>query len=312
METRAKSIGKGGVLKYACPANCGDEEIINASFAGNPALGERIYVDIHDGAKGSLAAAQKHVANFKKAGSKARVVVWETNTARHDFSRVIDEGSDLNDLQRGGSSDDARVDSRVQSFCMEKSAHDPGLDTQHHFLGDQGAVFFTANQTWGQPPFYVHQMILDTPGQDLVLDVHVDVGKAAAVWTQTQLKEGNGTLVMTKEHHQDGGGAPPKNTLNVLAAKSHAGDSVVLRVVNNGLTTVNITVDFTGTGGDSVKVPSRYTLSTLASPDGDQLIDNPISDPTRHSPVVSPSVPFDPKKQIAIPAVSFQILVFAM
>ena len=33
MEARAKSIGKGGVLKYACPANCGDDAVINASFA---------------------------------------------------------------------------------------------------------------------------------------------------------------------------------------------------------------------------------------------------------------------------------------
>lgn len=87
MEARAKSIGKGGVLKYACPANCGDAAVIAASFAGSPPLGERVYVDVHDGAKQSLSAARSHVANFKRAGSKARVVVWETNTARHDFSR---------------------------------------------------------------------------------------------------------------------------------------------------------------------------------------------------------------------------------
>jgi hypothetical protein len=36
METRAKSIGMGGLLRYACPANCGDDAVINASFAGTP------------------------------------------------------------------------------------------------------------------------------------------------------------------------------------------------------------------------------------------------------------------------------------
>ena len=36
METRAKSIGMGGLLRYGCPANCGDDAVINASFAGTP------------------------------------------------------------------------------------------------------------------------------------------------------------------------------------------------------------------------------------------------------------------------------------
>jgi hypothetical protein len=100
--------------------------------------------------------------------------VWETNTARHDFSRVLAEGVDLNDLQRAGQHDDARVDSRVESFCMEKSGHDPCLDTRHGFCGDQGAIFFAPNATWAQPPFWVHQMIAHAPGQDLVVDAQVD------------------------------------------------------------------------------------------------------------------------------------------
>lgn len=89
--------------------------------------------------------------------------------------RVVAEASDINDLQRAGWAEDARVDSRVESFCMEKSGHDPCLDTKHGFCGDQGAVFFTPNATWAQPPFYVHQMIVDTPGQDLLLSASVAV-----------------------------------------------------------------------------------------------------------------------------------------
>ena len=102
MEAAAAKLGKGGLLRYACPNNCGADDIINASFAGSPPLGDRVYVDIHDGATNSLGAARSIVSKFAAAGSKARVVVWETNTARHDFSRVVAEGSGLNDLQREG------------------------------------------------------------------------------------------------------------------------------------------------------------------------------------------------------------------
>ena len=44
------------------------------------------------------------------------------------------------------------LDTRVESFCMEKSGHDFGLDSAQHFLGDQGSVFFLPNMTYAQPP----------------------------------------------------------------------------------------------------------------------------------------------------------------
>ena len=280
MEGRAKALGRGGKLKYACPGNCGNNAIINASFAGSPPLGAQVYLDIHDGATGSLNAATNVVDAFKQAGSKARVVVWETNTARHDFSRVVDEGADLNDLQRAGWKDDARVDSRVESFCMEKSAHDPCLDAQNGFCGDQGAIFFTENATWAQPPFYVHQMILDSPGQDLLLDAQVS------------------------------GGPSQRQPLNVLAAKSHAGDTVVLRVVNSGAAAVNITVRFSA--GDASRTPSSFAVQRLAAPGGVVTTDNPVWDPARHSPVAVPAAPFEPAAPLAVPPVSFSIYTFAM
>jgi hypothetical protein len=52
MERAAARLGKGGVLRYACPANCGDDVVINASFAGSPPLAERVYIDVHDGCAG--------------------------------------------------------------------------------------------------------------------------------------------------------------------------------------------------------------------------------------------------------------------
>jgi hypothetical protein len=51
------------------------------------------------------------------------LVNWETNTKRHDFSRLVVEGVDMNHLQAarmgGNGNDSLRLDSRVESFCME-------------------------------------------------------------------------------------------------------------------------------------------------------------------------------------------------
>ena len=222
-----------------------------------------------------------------------------------DFSRVVAEGSDLNDLQRAGWADDARVDSRVESFCMEKSGHDPCLDTQHGFCGDQGAIFFTPNATWGQPPFYVHEMILNTAGQDHIIDAEVLAG---------------------------GGGSDPEGAshgLNVLAAISNAKDKIVLRVANPTTASINVTIEFGPSSaaasssapstGDTVSVravpPTSYVVTTLASTTGTAEgpdTDNPVWDTRRHSPVVSAQTPFEPKKQMLVPAVSFSIYVFSM
>eukprot|EP01051_Picozoa_sp_SAG22_P017068 SAG22_NODE_2549_length_2457_cov_1.877014_1_plen_392_part_00 len=305
MEARAKSIGKGGVLRYACPANCGDSAVINASFAGSPPLGGRVYLDVHDSAKQSLSAARGHAAQFKQAGSLARVVVWETNTARHDFSRVVAEASDINDLQRAGWMDDARVDSRVESFCMEKSGHDPCLDTKHGFCGDQGAVFFAPNQTWAQPPFYVHQMIATTPGQDLLLAATV-AGRVNA--THPGCKNCKNC------------DAFPCCGLNILAAKSKDGKTVVVRTVNSGTAAVNVTFDIVNSGGTTAAAAvaaaaTSFMVTTLASSTGTLEgpdTDNPIYDPSRHAPVVSARAPFDAAAPQTLPPVSFQIFVFSM
>ncbi len=46
-----------------------------------------------------------------------------------------------------------RILARTASFCTERSGHFDAFD--------QGLVFFLPNMTWGQPPFYVHEMITD-------------------------------------------------------------------------------------------------------------------------------------------------------
>merc|ERR1711972_862697 len=155
-----------GKLRYACPAECGIDQVVAAAASG---LGDRAYVDVHTGGN-SLRNVMRWSNLLDSKNSSARLVVWETNTKRHDVSRMLQEAQDLNDLHRAGK--DFRLDQRVESFCMEKSGHDWGLDQQHGYLGDQGAVFFLQNQTWGQPPFWVHAMTRHTV-QPLALQTNV-------------------------------------------------------------------------------------------------------------------------------------------
>ena len=139
METQATKLGKGGVLRYACPSNCHPDAAINASKAG---LGNRAYIDIHDGAANNVFKAAAHLTELFKAAipmatdlDLPRAVVWETNTARHDFTRVLLEGVQLNQAHEHGHA--MRLDSRAESFCAEKSGHDPCLDRKHGYCGDQ-------------------------------------------------------------------------------------------------------------------------------------------------------------------------------
>ena len=186
---------------------------------------------------------------------------------------------------------------------MEKSGHDPCLDTQHGFCGDQGAIFFSPNETWPQPPWWVHNMILDSaPLADELVAVHVDGAVNAThpgcanCW------------------------AMPCCGLDVLAAKAKSGDTLVLRIVNSGTVAINVTLDFlaTGLGGSagSARVPSSYVRTTLASTTGaaeGPNTDNPIWDSRRHVPVVSPRVPFETARSgLMVPPISFEILVFTL
>ena len=102
--------------------------------------------------------------------------------------------------------------------------------------------------------------------------------------------------------------------LNILAAKSKDGKLVVVRMVNSGITAVNVTVDMvagTKPAGGTVS----YVVTTLASTTGTAEgpdTDNPIWDPQRHAPVVSASKAFDPGTALTLPPISFQIFTFKM
>lgn len=139
--------------------------------------------------------------------------------------------------------------------------------------------------------YYVHQMIVDTPGQDLLLSTTVQ-GHVNA--THSGCKNCD---------------AMPCCGLNVLAAKSKdGGKMVVVRTVNSGTIAVNVTFDFNG-----ATEPASYVVTTLASTSGTLEgpdTDNPVWDPRRHVPVVSESTAFDRRTPLTLPPVSFQIFVF--
>jgi hypothetical protein len=140
----------------------------------------------------------------------------------------------------------------------------------------------------------VHQMIVDTPGQDLLLSATVHA-------THPGCKKCDDDAMMPQL----------ARGLNVLAAKSKGGGkTVVVRVVNSGTSAVNATFDFVA-GAQ----PATYTVTTLASTTGTTEgpgTDNPVWAPLKHVPVESESATFAPTTPLTLPPVSFQIFVFTM
>lgn len=280
MEKRARSFGLGGTLKYISPGSFGNGAEVMASAMARE-LGSQLYLDIHTskgeaktwGSGRSLQAGRDWTSRLRALNSSARLVVLETNTARHDFSRVIFESSDLNDLQRYGRSEDVRIDLRVESFCMEKSGHDPALDARHKYIGDQGAIFFLQNQTYGQPPYFVHRMVQET-SQPLVLD-------------------------FTSSSTDD--------TLNIYAGRSRDGRTVVIRIANEREVARSVLLKL-GQRFDGAFIGENTLNVTVLTSGGDMIADNPPWDPERYSPSTSSILSGGPGgTRIRLPPLSFTV-----
>lgn len=84
-----------------------------------------------------------------------------------------------------------RIDSRTASFCVEMAGHDDLWADRH---GDQGLVFFAPNQTWAQPPYYVHKMITES---DLDVVVRVVTNSSLDVIAQSSTDGSKMTLRVT-------------------------------------------------------------------------------------------------------------------
>jgi alpha-L-arabinofuranosidase len=107
-------------------------------------------------------------------GARFKVVVFEFNAYTHNFRRALGNAHCINELERIG--DDVLI-------ACSANALQP--DGQNDDGWDQGLLFFTPTQTWGQPSYYVTQMIsenhlpncvkTDVNSPDNVLDVTAKV-----------------------------------------------------------------------------------------------------------------------------------------
>lgn len=279
MEKAAVAAGVGGKLKFTCPWQClGSLDEIVAS--GAKSLGPQVVFDLHTstppvdpetgrmhGTDLSTCGLPEAIASLKAVGMDARIGWWETNTGTlHDMSRVMMEALDTNNLDRNAAG--YRLDTRTASFCTEYSGHD---DLWLIKRGDQGLIFFSANQSWGQPPAHLHSMMSATA-----------LPHALAVANDDN------------------------TTLDVVAAASEDGKIVMVRVVNPTPTAAMSSI---GMMGEWKTAHLTATKWVLAAPDGDPTAANSMADPDAITPVVSGPSPFDASgsRQQSFPAMSVTI-----
>ena len=95
MEQKAKLLGIGGKLKYACPWQCLNS-LDTIIAQGGKKLGNQMVFDLHTSTpspdtfgRPGLIRLPNAVQQLSAAGVNARVGWWETNTKElHDMSRV--------------------------------------------------------------------------------------------------------------------------------------------------------------------------------------------------------------------------------
>lgn len=163
MEDRAASLGMARQLHYLWPDTHYIAQDLNRSeLERAKALGlqDMLLMDVHTGATGGVALAEKFFANASASDGGAGVMNCETNAAHHGMSRALTEAIDLNAFlsyrsppSTGGEAL-PRMKGRMGSFCMESSGH-PDSDCT------QGLSYFSADRMWLQPGGWVHKMFHD-------------------------------------------------------------------------------------------------------------------------------------------------------
>eukprot|EP00055_Hartaetosiga_balthica_P009968 m.41044 g.41044 ORF g.41044 m.41044 type:complete len:841 (-) comp6974_c0_seq1:45-2567(-) len=258
MEERAIENGIRGNLNYACPWQCLSN---NGSILNTTSFGQQIVFDCHTHDEIAYSTLKQASSYLKDLGSDARFSVWETNTMDlHNMMRALLEAMDDNVNMMEASN--MRLASRTASFCMEMSAHDPFWSVGR---GDQGLIFYTQNQTWGQPPFHARAML-----GEALLDTIVS----------TSLNNGEAFLNVVASISRDGGDAllgirivntsPSKYSLDILTEDAYSHATVSTLVSPNGY--LNATNPFTDPNFIS---PSSSTIP--ASSDATPIIIDPFS-----------------------------------
>jgi len=113
-----------------------------------------IWFDIHvantEPHQPDIAAPQSYVEALASmaSGAEFKVCVLEENAGNHSLRRAIGHAHTIVSLKRLGD--------RVRMLCAANCLQ-PYL--QHDNGWDQGMLFFTPSQVWGQPPYHVTRMI---------------------------------------------------------------------------------------------------------------------------------------------------------
>jgi alpha-L-arabinofuranosidase len=115
-------------------------------------------------------------------GADFKVCIFEENAGNHAIRRALGHAHAINAIERIGD--------RVPILCAANCLQPYG---QNDNDWDQGMVFLTPSQVWGQPPYYVTQMIsrnylpncvrVEATSPDGALDVTAKRSQDAAVVT---------------------------------------------------------------------------------------------------------------------------------
>jgi hypothetical protein len=187
--------------------------------------------------------------------------VLEENGFRHDIQRALGHARMILTFERTG-----LVEIDTAANCLQPWQ-------QHDNYWDQGQVFFTPSKVWGMPPFYAQQMLAQHY-RPLLVETRVEGNVVPAV---------------------------PTEPLEIVAARSADGHSLVLKVVNGSAEACSAQISVL-----AENVPYTGLRSTCLS--GDLNSCNSPDEPTRVVPVQA-DLPWNGKDvAYTFPAHSFTVL----
>ena len=168
----------------------------------------------------------------------------------------------------------------------------------------QGIAFFLPNQTWLQPPGYVHSLVTST-WQPLALPVEVLAGKAASVSSRS--RQGLVKAASVSSRSRQG----LVKAASVSAQQAEDGSIVVVRLVNNAPQPLNLNVTLLDANAAPLPLSgARLAAWSLQSADVDAA--NTAAAPHAISPVAL-RLPLGPHgATVAMRAYDYTVLQFTL
>eukprot|EP01047_Picozoa_sp_COSAG01_P038337 COSAG01_NODE_3106_length_6575_cov_25.785207_4_plen_287_part_00 len=253
MEAKARQLGRGNTLTYMNPNN--GKWLNPRDAAAIEALGikDHAVMDLHLGSGGGIDIALDVFATYPNYTMGA--VNAETNTGSNGFARAITEAVDLNEWLNCAAAACKRIHFRTASFCNQRLG-------QRNSEWNQGISLFLPNATWLQPPGWVHKLLHST-------------------W------QPNG-LAVTPLDHWGRAGDRMNATVGASAQASDDGQTVVVRITNQGDQAANVTLTVPGFSGSTRAGPTTWLLRPLVTEGSswwpDKGSGNTPFQPTRISP----------------------------